>query len=82
MHNKRLSRSDVRIPQPDGSGFADRPLQGAVTACADKSIYVVNSAFRSGYFDLGCLSTFDTGMNDRKVFFVHAGNIIFLLPVV
>lgn len=78
----QLSGCNVWIPQPDGSWFADRPLQGAVSAFADKPIYVVDSAFRSGYFDLGGLSTFDTGMNDREIFFVHAGNIIFLLPVV
>ena len=49
---------------------------------ADKPIDVVDSALRSGHFDLGSASTLDAGMDDRKVFFVHAGNIIFLLPVV
>ena len=57
-------------------------MQGAVAAFTDKPIDVVDSAFRSGYFNLGSASTLDAGVDDREVFFVHGQNIVMLVCIV
>lgn len=62
----------MRVPEPDGRRYADRPAQGAVAAGADHAVKVARTAVgaRSLNF-IRNSAAFHTGADSREIVFVH-----------